>query len=69
MPRVKTVSVTYERKFNLGDYEMLHLGTTCWAELDPEDDPIETTQQLQQLAREAVRQEWRRLKKPSHESR
>jgi len=34
--KVKTISVTYGRKFNLGNYESAELSTTIWADLDDE---------------------------------
>jgi len=36
---IKTISVTYGRKFNLGDYNSAHLETTYWADLDVNEDP------------------------------
>lgn len=33
---IKTVSVTYERKANLGDYNSAAIGCTLWADLDEE---------------------------------
>lgn len=34
--RIKTVSVTYERKQNMGDYNSAAIGCTLWADLDPD---------------------------------
>tara|TARA_R100000306_G_C4282516_1_gene95837 strand:- start:301 stop:552 length:252 start_codon:yes stop_codon:yes gene_type:complete len=45
--KVKTISVTYGRKFNLGNYESAELSTTVWADLDREGDlPKEVSQAL-----------------------
>jgi len=30
----KTVSITYERKFNTGNYESMTVGCTMWADVD-----------------------------------
>ena len=38
--RVKTISVTYERKLNLGDYNSATVGSTAWADLDDGEDEI-----------------------------
>ena len=37
MITVKTVSVTYERKINLGDYNSATVGCTLWADLEVEE--------------------------------
>lgn len=34
---VKTVSVNYERKLNLGDYNSATVGCTLWADVSEED--------------------------------
>lgn len=36
--RVKTISVTYERKFNLGDFNSATIGAVAWADLDEGED-------------------------------
>lgn len=36
--RVKTVSVSYTRKINLGNYNSAEVGATLWAELEPGED-------------------------------
>ena len=35
---VKTVSVTYERKHNLGDYSSANIGCTIWADVSDDQD-------------------------------
>lgn len=32
--RIKTIAVTYGRKFNLGNYNSLNIEVTAWADLD-----------------------------------
>lgn len=59
--RVKTVSVTYERKLNLGDYNSAHIGLTLWADLDESEDAVEAARELQRQARDLAREEYRRL--------
>lgn len=58
----KTVSVVYERKFNLGDYNSIHIGITLWADLDEGENHIDVTKQLQQDARELAKAEYLRVK-------
>ena len=36
--REKTISVKYERAFNLGDYNSLRIGAESWADLDEGED-------------------------------
>lgn len=36
--QVKTISVTYERKWNLGDYQSATVGATAWADLDKDEN-------------------------------
>jgi hypothetical protein len=38
MPIVKTVSVTFERKFNLGDYNSANVGCTLWADVEEDEN-------------------------------
>ena len=35
---VKTISVTYERKFNLGDYNGAAIGVSLWADISDDED-------------------------------
>jgi hypothetical protein len=60
--RIKTVSVEYQRKLNLGDYNSATLGITLWADLDSTDDPAASVNTLQETAREHVKAECYRLK-------
>ena len=36
--RIKTISVVYERKWNMGSYESATVGATAWADLDEGED-------------------------------
>lgn len=52
---IKTIAVTYTRKFNLGDYESLELTCSLWGQIDPkEEDAQGTTQFLFQQAKDSV---------------
>lgn len=52
--RINTISATYSRKFNLGDYEALELSETTWANLDEEDDPDHCLDELMRMAKMSV---------------
>lgn len=62
MMKVDKVHVSYERKFNLGDYNSLSLGATVWLDLEGEDSPEEVMAVAQDYVRDAVRREYGRLK-------
>jgi hypothetical protein len=53
---IRTISVTYHRKFNLGDYESLELSCSLWAQIDPEEDADGATQFLYQQAKASVKE-------------
>lgn len=53
--RVKTISVEYKRKLNLGNYESVELASAAWAELDPEVDPGKAFDNLGDLCRQNIR--------------
>ncbi|MEA5569226.1 hypothetical protein [Anabaena sp. UHCC 0399] len=52
---IKTISVTYQRKFNLGDYESLELSCSYWGQIDPEENAEGATQFLFEQAKESVK--------------
>ncbi|UKP00996.1 hypothetical protein [Nostoc sp. UHCC 0870] len=52
---IKTISVTYQRKFNLGDYESVEVGCSLWGQIDPEEDAEGATQFLFEQAKESVK--------------
>jgi hypothetical protein len=54
---VKTISATYERKFNLGEYESASVGVTSWADVEPEQEPAEAINALQDLCKAQVRKQ------------
>ena len=52
---VKTVSVTYGRKFNLGDYNSATVDCTLWADVSDDQDLDEAMTALWSMAKENVR--------------
>lgn len=52
---IKTVSVTYERKLNLGDYNSATVGCTLWADVEQGDDLDAAMKSLWVMVKENVR--------------
>lgn len=59
--KLNTISVTYGRKLNLGDYNSSHVEMSLWADLEDGDDPVLAAEALRQMARLQVAQELGRL--------
>lgn len=59
--KLKTISVTYERKLNMGDYNSVHSGVSLWADLEEGDDEATATEALRQMARHQVMLELSRV--------
>lgn len=55
MPVIKTVSVTYERKVNLGDYNSATVGCTLWADVEQGEDLDASMHGLWEMAKENVK--------------
>ena len=55
--KVKTISVTYGRKFNLGNYESVELSTTMWADVEDEDAAAVVSAKLWAHAKTEVKRE------------
>lgn len=55
--RVKTVSVSYERKINLGDFNSATVGMSAWADVDPEDDLSQVNNALFDMVKRNVKQQ------------
>ena len=53
--KIKTISVTYERKFNLGDYNSATCGCTAWADLEENDSVEDGLEILRLTCRESVK--------------
>ena len=59
--QLKTISVTYGRKMNLGDYNSVHTEVSLWADLDKGDDEAKAAEALRDMARAQVGIELARL--------
>jgi hypothetical protein len=55
MPVIKTVSVNYERKINLGDFNSATIGCTLWADVREEEDLNQVMQDLWDCAKANVK--------------
>jgi len=53
--RVASVSVTYARTFNLGDYNSARFEVAIAADLDDDDDPATVEAELWQLAKASLK--------------
>jgi hypothetical protein len=60
--KLTTISATYDRKLNLGDYNSAHIAMTLWADLEEGDDPAAAGEALRQMARHQVMVEMARIK-------
>jgi len=54
---IKTVSVTYSRKFNLGDYNSAEIGVSLWADLEDYASERDALADLFERAKSAVREQ------------
>lgn len=55
MPQIKTVSVTYERKQNLGDFSSANVGCTVWADVRDGEDLDQVMRALWDMAKANVK--------------
>lgn len=62
---IRTIAITYIRKFNLGNFNSVDLSCSLWAQIDAEEDEDYCIAVLQDKAREAVRSEYRKVKSNS----
>lgn len=60
--KLTTISATYDRKLNLGDFNSAHIAMTLWADLEDGDDPAAAGEALRQMARHQVMAEMARIK-------
>ena len=58
---LKTISVTYGRKMNLGDFNSLHVEASLWADLEQGDDEAIAAEALRTMARNQVGTELARM--------
>jgi hypothetical protein len=54
--KTTTVSISYSRKFNLGNYESIELGCSLWAQVDEDEDSERVTEFLYLQAKQAVKE-------------
>lgn len=54
--KIGTVSISYSRKFNLGNYESIELGCSLWAQVEDEEDADGVVQFLYHQAKAAVKE-------------
>ena len=59
--KLSTISVTYGRKLNLGDYNSVHSEISLWADLDGDDDEATAADALRTMARNQVMLELARI--------
>jgi len=55
MPQIKTISVMYERKQNLGDFSSANIGCTIWADVDSDEPLDEVMRALWDMAKANVK--------------
>lgn len=55
MPLVRTISVTYGRKLNLGDYNSATVDCTIWADIEPGENLDQAMKSLWAMAKENVK--------------
>ena len=58
---IRTIAVSYTRKFNLLNFNSVDLSCSLWAQIDPEEDEDCCIAILQDKAREAVRCEYHKV--------
>lgn len=59
--KLKTISTTYGRKLNLGDYNSVHIEMSLWADLEDGDDEAIAADALRTMARNQVMTEMVRV--------
>lgn len=62
---IKTIAVSYTRKFNLGNFNSVDLSCSLWAQIDAREDEDTCIQILQDKCREHVRSEFHKAKNGS----
>ena len=59
--KLKTISVTYGRKLNMGDYSSATSEITLWADMEDGDDEAKAAEALRTMARNQVMLELSRI--------
>ena len=60
--QIKTIAVSYSRKFNLGNFNSVDLSCSLWAQIVAEEDEDACVQILQNKCREHIRVEYYKAK-------
>ena len=63
--RIRTIAVSYERKFNLGNFNSVDLSCSLWAQIDGQENEDACVQILLDKCREHVRSEYHKAKNGS----
>jgi len=62
---IKTIAISYERKFNLQEFNSVTIGCTLWAQIDPSENEDACVQIVVDKCRETVRTEYHKVKNGS----
>jgi hypothetical protein len=54
--KISTVSISYSRKFNLGQFESIDVGCSLWAQVEEEEDADGVVQFLYHQAKASVKE-------------
>lgn len=63
--KIRTIAVSYQRKFNLGNFNSVDLSCSLWAQIDGQEDEDTCVQILRDKCREHVRSEYLKAKNGS----
>jgi hypothetical protein len=55
--KIKTVSATYGRKFNLGDFNSLEISMTVWADIAEDEDEQAAISECWKIAKDHVKEQ------------
>jgi hypothetical protein len=55
--QIKTISFTYERKWNTGNYESATVGMSAWADIAEDEDPVGAARELERFVKAEVKQQ------------
>jgi hypothetical protein len=64
---IKTISATYERKIDLGDWNSVKVGGTLWADITEDEDAASCMNELYEIIKDGVKAQVKPLvgKKPT----
>lgn len=55
MPKIKTISFVYGRKWNTGNYESATVEMSAWADVGEDEDPVEAARELERFVKAEVK--------------